>query len=188
MTAALTEYTEYDDVRRSRTARGDAGRRSVDVARAPAADAVEATGHGHPGTTPAHPEHGHTPGLEKTFDHTIRHAIRVLACDGDPQQGVSHEASSPAGHRQPGNLVVLRDDHPIPSEDAPSAAVPKDVLVRCRACGCQVQQVDRTACGTCTEDAEALHRALSAARRETSRSLLPCLEWFDEQDRRGGRR
>jgi transketolase len=270
MTAALTEY---DDVHQAPVAWTDADRRSVDVARALAADAVEAAGHGHPGTaislapaahllfhkllrhdpadprwagrdrfvlscghasltlyvqlylsgyplglddlaalrregsrTPAHPEYGHTPGVETTtgplgqglanavgmamaarrerglfdpgappgtspFDHTIW----VFASDGDLQEGVSHEASSLAGHQQLGNLVVLWDDNRISIEDDTSVAVSEDVLARYRAYGWQVQQVDWTAGETYTEDVEALHRARSAARRETGRPSLVAL-------------
>ena len=239
-----------------------ADRRAVDVARALVIDAVEAAGHGHPGTaislapaayllfqkllrhdpsdpqwpgrdrfvlscghssltlytqlylsgyglglddlkalrtegslTPAHPEYGHTPGVETTtgplgqglanavgmamatrrerglfdpdaaagaspFDHTIW----VIASDGDLEEGISHEASSLAGHQKLGNLVVLWDDNRISIEDDTAIATSEDVLARYRAYGWHVQQVDWTETGTYREDVPALHRALSQAR------------------------
>jgi transketolase len=93
------------------------------------------------------------------FDHTIR----VFASDGDLQEGVSHEASSPAGHQRLGNLVVRGDGNRVPVEGGTAVAVPQDLPARHRARGRQVHQVDRTAGGTCPEDVPALHRALTAA-------------------------
>ncbi|MGW3323545.1 transketolase [Streptomyces virginiae] len=248
-------------------------RRTVDVARALAVDAVEAAGHGHPGTamslapaayllfqrllrhdpadprwagrdrfvlscghssltlynqlylsgyglelddikalrtadslTPAHPEYGHTPGVETTtgplgqglangvgmamaarrerglfdpdaapgtspFDHTVW----VFASDGDLEEGISHEASSLAGHQKLGNLVVLHDDNHISIEDDTQIAQSEDVAARYRAYGWHVQQVDWTATGSYVEDVEALHTALAAARAETDRPSLVAL-------------
>ncbi|POX56978.1 transketolase [Streptomyces sp. Ru71] len=250
-----------------------ADRRAVDVAKGLAIDAVEAAGHGHPGTaislapaahllfqkllrhdpsdpawagrdrfvlscghasltlytqlylsgypltlddlralrtegslTPAHPEYGHTPGVETTtgplgqglanavgmamaarrerglfdpdaepgtspFDHTIW----VFASDGDLEEGISHEASSLAGHQRLGNLVVLWDDNRISIEDDRSVATSEDVLARYRAYGWHVQQVDWTASGEYAEDTAALHRALSEARDRTDRPSLVAL-------------
>ncbi|MEY2226528.1 transketolase [Streptomyces sp. BF23-19] len=248
-------------------------RRTVDVARALAVDAVEAAGHGHPGTamslapaayllfqrllrhdpadprwagrdrfvlscghssltlynqlylsgyglelddikalrtadslTPAHPEYGHTPGVETTtgplgqglangvgmamaarrerglfdpdaapgtspFDHTVW----VFASDGDLEEGISHEASSLAGHQKLGNLVVLHDDNHISIEDDTQIAQSEDIAARYRAYGWHVQQVDWTATGSYVEDVEALHTALAAARAETDRPSLVAL-------------
>ncbi|MFK4149084.1 hypothetical protein [Streptomyces sp. NPDC004065] len=93
------------------------------------------------------------------FDHTIR----VFASDGDLQEGVSHEASSLAGHQRLGNLVVRGDGNRVPVEGGTAVAVPEDVPARHRARGRQVHQVDRPAGGTCPEDVPPLHGALTAA-------------------------
>jgi transketolase len=248
-------------------------RRAVDVARALAVDAVEAAGHGHPGTamslapaayllfqrllrhdpadpqwagrdrfvlscghssltlyiqlylsgyglglddlkalrtegslTPAHPEHGHTPGVETTtgplgqglanavgmamaarrerglfdpdapagespFDHTIW----AFTSDGDLEEGISHEASSLAGHQKLGNLVVLYDDNHISIEDDTQIAQSEDVLARYRAYGWHVQRVDWTEGDEYTEDVPALQAALEAARAVTDRPSLVAL-------------
>ncbi|MGW0736638.1 transketolase [Streptomyces sp. NPDC002851] len=258
--AAPLEWTELD-------------RRAVDVARCLAVDAVEAAGHGHPGTamslapaayllfqrllrhdptdpqwagrdrfvlscghssltlynqlylsgygleladikalrtegsrTPAHPEYGHTPGVETTtgplgqglanavgmamaarrerglldpdapagqspFDHTIW----VFASDGDLEEGISHEASSLAGHQKLGNLVVLYDDNRISIEDDTRIAQSEDVLARYRAYGWHVQQVDWTTDDGYAEDVPALHAALDHARGVTDRPSLIAL-------------
>lgn len=250
-----------------------ADRRAVDVAKGLAIDAVEAAGHGHPGTaislapaahllfqkllrhdpadptwegrdrfvlscghasltlytqlylagyplalddlkalrtegsaTPAHPEYGHTPGVETTtgplgqglanavgmamaarrerglfdpdaepgtspFDHTVW----VFASDGDLEEGISHEASSLAGHQRLGNLVVLWDDNRISIEDDRAVASSEDVLARYRAYGWHVQQVDWTATGGYAEDVEALHRAMAEARDRSDRPSLVAL-------------
>ncbi|MFI9778638.1 transketolase [Streptomyces sp. NPDC051956] len=154
-------------------------------------------------STPAHPEYGHTPGVETTtgplgqglanavgmamaarrerglfdpdtapgtspFDHTIW----VFASDGDLEEGISHEASSLAGHQQLGNLVVLWDDNRISIEDDTAIAMSEDVAARYRAYGWDVRQVDWTKGGQYAEDVPALHRALSAARDSDRPSLI----------------
>ncbi|MFE9120570.1 transketolase [Streptomyces sp. NPDC007172] len=250
-----------------------ADRRAVDVAKGLAIDAVEAAGHGHPGTaislapaahllfqkllrhdpadptwegrdrfvlscghasltlytqlylsgyplalddlkalrtegslTPAHPEYGHTPGVETTtgplgqglanavgmamaarrerglfdpdaepgtspFDHTVW----VFASDGDLEEGISHEASSLAGHQRLGNLVVLWDDNRISIEDDRAVASSEDVLARYRAYGWHVRRVDWTVTGAYAEDVEALHRAMAEARDRSDRPSLVAL-------------
>ncbi|MGK5632348.1 transketolase [Streptomyces sp. URMC 123] len=248
--------------------------RAVAVARALAVDAVEAAGHGHPGTamslapaahllfqrllrhdpadpgwagrdrfvlscghaaltlynqlhlcgyglelddlkalrkadsrTPGHPEHGLTPGVETTtgplgqglanavgmamaarrerglfdpdapagtspFDHTIW----VFASDGDLEEGISHEASSLAGHQRLNNLVVLYDDNRISLEGDTRISQSEDVLARYRAYGWHVREVDWTTPeGGYLENMPALYAALAAARDEAHRPSIVAL-------------
>ena len=95
--------------------------------------------------TPAHPEYGHTKGVEITtgplgsgiasavgmamaarfekglFDPQssttlFDHNIWVIASDGDLQEGLSAEASSLAGTQELSNLIVIYDDNRISIE------------------------------------------------------------------------
>ncbi|WP_081746447.1 transketolase [Arthrobacter sp. H5] len=108
---------------------------------------------------------------ESPFDHTIW----VIASDGDLQEGVSSEASSLAGHQELGNLVVLYDENHISIEDDTDIAFTENVLGRYEAYGWHVQRVDWTKTGEYVEDVEELHRALSAAKAETSKPSIVSL-------------
>lgn len=116
--------------------------------------------------TPAHPEYGHTTGVETTtgplgqgvamavgmamaakrahatadsdlFDPTIW----AIAGDGCLQEGVSAEASSLAGHLGLGNLVVIYDDNQISIDGNTNLAFTEDVSARYRAYGWNVIEV-----------------------------------------------
>jgi transketolase len=94
------------------------------------------------------------------FDH---HVFAIMS-DGDIEEGISHEASSLAGHQQLGNLVVLYDDNTISIEDDTNIAKSEDVCARYAAYGWHVQKVSfRTADGY-HEDVQALYDALLTAR------------------------
>ncbi len=108
---------------------------------------------------------------ESPFDHTIW----VIASDGDLQEGVTAEASSLAGHQELGNLVVLYDENHISIEDDTDIAFTENVLGRYEAYGWHVQRVDWTKTGEYVEDIEELHRALTAARAETSKPSIVSL-------------
>jgi transketolase len=147
--------------------------------------------------TPGHPEHGHTVGVETTtgplgqglgnavgmamaaryerglfdpdspagespFDHTIY----AICSDGDMEEGISSEAASLAGHQRLGNLVLIYDDNHISIEGNTGVAFSEDVLARFEAYGWHTQRV------TDGEDVEAMYRALTAARDETSRPSI----------------
>ncbi len=100
------------------------------------------------------------------FDHTIW----CFASDGDLEEGVSAEASSLAGTQQLGNLVLLWDDNHISIEDDTAIAFGEDTVARYEAYGWHVQRVDWLGDdGSYSEDVQALHAALVAARAETSR-------------------
>ncbi len=97
------------------------------------------------------------------------HHIWCIVSDGDIEEGISHEASSLAGHQKLGNLIVLYDSNHISIEDDTQIALSEDVLKRYEAYGWHVQSVDWTATGEYAEDVEALYAALEAARAETDR-------------------
>ncbi|MFG1710209.1 transketolase [Nonomuraea sp. M3C6] len=150
--------------------------------------------------TPGHPEHGHTAGVETTtgplgqglgnavgmamaarrerglFDPDAEpgsspfdHHIWCVVSDGDIEEGISHEASSLAGHQQLGNLIVLYDDNHISIEDDTLIAKSEDVVARYDAYGWHTQSVDWTVNGDYAEDIQALYDALEAAKAETDR-------------------
>ncbi|MGW1881951.1 transketolase [Streptomyces sp. NPDC001970] len=97
------------------------------------------------------------------FDHTIW----AIAGDGCLQEGISHEASSLAGHQKLGNLVLLWDDNHISIEGDTATAVSEDTLQRYEAYGWHVQRVEQLPNGDL--DPAGLHRALKAAQEETER-------------------
>ncbi len=100
------------------------------------------------------------------FDHTIW----CFASDGDLEEGVSAEASSLAGTQNLGNLVLLWDDNHISIEDDTAIAFGEDTCARYEAYGWHVQRVDwLSEDGTYTEDVQALHAAMVAAREVTDR-------------------
>jgi transketolase len=109
------------------------------------------------------------------------HYIYSFVSDGDIEEGISHEASSLAGHQQLGNLIVLYDDNTISIEDDTNIAKSEDVAARYAAYGWHVQRVSwRTADGY-HEDAGALDRAFAEARAHTDRpsfiSLRTIIAW-----------
>ena len=101
------------------------------------------------------------------------HHIWVVASDGDIEEGISHEASSLAGHHKLGSLVVIYDDNRISIEDDTRIALSEHVPDRYRAYGWHVQAVDwrrgDPADGDYHEDVPALWEALRAAATEPDR-------------------
>ena len=145
--------------------------------------------------TPAHPEFGHTVGVETTtgplgqgvgmgvglalaaaharavsdcelFDPTIW----VLAGDGCMEEGVSSEASSLAGHLGLGNLVVIYDDNRISIDGDTHLAFTEDVSARYRAYGWNVLEVPLQSDGDI--DVVALDAAMAAAKADRSAPTL----------------
>jgi transketolase len=92
------------------------------------------------------------------------HHIYAFVSDGDIEEGISHEASSIAGHQQLGSLVVLYDDNSISIEDDTAIAKSEDVCARYEAYGWHVQRLDWRRPDGYAEDVQALYRALIAAR------------------------
>jgi transketolase len=100
------------------------------------------------------------------------HHVYVFASDGDIEEGITHEASSIAGHQELGNLIVLYDDNHISIEDDTEIAKSEDVCARYEAYGWHVQRVSWRTPDGYSEDAGALHRAMLAAREHTARPSL----------------
>jgi transketolase len=142
--------------------------------------------------TPGHPERGHTPGVEVTTGplgqgvsnavgmamaerflaerfnrpgyELVDHHTYVICSDGDMMEGVSQEAASIAGHFGLGKLIVCYDDNRITIDGTTSISFDtENHIARMHADGWHVQRVEDS------EDVQALHRALLAARAETER-------------------
>jgi transketolase len=120
--------------------------------------------------TPGHPEYGHTPGVETTTGPLgqgiatavgmalaerllaarlntddlaiIDYRTYVICSDGDLMEGLSSEASSLAGHLKLGKLICLYDDNGISIDGSTKLAFTEDVLLRYKAYGWHVDEVD----------------------------------------------
>jgi transketolase len=95
------------------------------------------------------------------------HHIYVFASDGDIEEGITHEASSLAGHQDLGNLIVLYDDNSISIEDDTNIAKSEDVAARYEAYGWHVQRVSWVTAEGYHEDVDALADAFENARNNT---------------------
>jgi transketolase len=102
---------------------------------------------------------------ESAFDHQVY----VICSDGDIEEGISHEASSLAGHQKLGNLTVIYDDNSISIEDDTNVAKSENVAARYEAYGFHVQHVDFRTQDGYHEDVEALYQAILAAKAVTDR-------------------
>jgi transketolase len=142
--------------------------------------------------TPGHPERGHTPGIEVTTGplgqgvsnavgmamaerflaerfnrpghEVVDHHTYAICSDGDMMEGVSQESASIAGHFGLGKLIVCYDDNRITIDGTTSISFDtENHIARMHADGWHVQRVADS------EDVQALHDALLAARAETER-------------------
>jgi transketolase len=104
------------------------------------------------------------------------HHVYVIASDGDLQEGVTGEASSLAGHQQLGNLVVIYDANQISIEDDTDIAFTEDVAARYESYHWHVQTVDWKKTGEYVEDVRELHRAIEAAKAETTKPSIIILK------------
>jgi transketolase len=104
------------------------------------------------------------------------HHVYVFASDGDIEEGISHEASSLAGHQQLGNLIMLYDDNSISIEDDTAIAKSEDVAARYEAYGWHVQRVSWRHPEGYREDIEPLRDALLLARENTVQPSLIALQ------------
>ena len=110
-------------------------------------------------------EHFNRPGYELVDHHTY-----AICSDGDMMEGVSQEAASIAGHFGLGKLTVCYDDNRITIDGATSISFDtENHLARMHAEGWHVQRVHDS------EDLDALHAALLAAREETERPSFICV-------------
>ena len=98
------------------------------------------------------------------------HFIYAFASDGDIEEGITHEASSLAGHQELGNLVVVYDDNRISIEDNTNIAKSEDVGARYEAYGWHVQYVSWVqADGSYEENVQALDEAFENAKAVTGK-------------------
>jgi len=145
-------------------------------------------------TTPGHPEHGLTPGVEVTTGplgqgfangvgmaiaedylagrynrpghQIVNHYTYALVSDGDLMEGVSAEAASLAGHLKLGKLIYLYDDNHITLSAATHITFTEDRAMRFEAYGWHTQIVENG------NDLAAIDRALRAAQAEKERPSL----------------
>ncbi|MBM3483510.1 MAG: transketolase [Alphaproteobacteria bacterium] len=142
--------------------------------------------------TAGHPEYGHGGGIETTTGPLgqgianavgmaiaerhlaarfgapmIDHHIYVIAGDGCLMEGISHEAASLAGHLKLDRLIVLYDSNDISIDGPTSLALSDDAAKRFAAYGWDTQTVNG-------HDPEAVARALEAAKKTTTPSLIIC--------------
>jgi transketolase len=100
--------------------------------------------------------------------HTIvDHYTYALVSDGDLMEGISHEASSLAGHLKLGKLIYLYDDNLISLDGPTSLSFTEDVAKRYEAYGWQTLRV-----GDGNTDLDSIDKALAAARAETARPSI----------------
>ena len=147
--------------------------------------------------TPGHPEYGHTPGVETTTgplgqgianavgmamaeahlaavfnregNQIVDHYTYFICSDGDLMEGISHEASSFAGHYKFGKLIGFYDDNHITIDGPTELTYTDDAGARFEAYGWHVQHV------TDVNDLDALDAAIDAAKAETGRpSMIVC--------------
>jgi transketolase len=144
-------------------------------------------------STPGHPEHGRTPGVETTTgplgqglangvgmalaermlaarcnagERVITdHTTWVIASDGDMMEGVQSEAASLAGHLGLGRLIVWYDSNRITIDGSTDLTFTEDVGRRYEAMGWHVQSVD-------AHDHHAIEAAIVQAREATDRPSL----------------
>lgn len=97
----------------------------------------------------------------------VDHYTYAFCSDGDLMEGISHEASSLAGHLGLGKLICLFDDNKISIEGSTDLAFTEDVAKRYEAYGWQVINI-----GDKSNDLEALEKAFLDAKADSSRPSL----------------
>ena len=143
--------------------------------------------------TPGHPEYHHADGIELTTgplgqgvaeavgmalgeriingqfgDDLVNHYTYVFMGDGCLMEGISQEAISLAGHLKLGRLIAFWDNNSISIDGATSLAVSDDEVMRFRASGWQVLEIDG-------HDTDAIRDAITTARAETDRpTMIAC--------------
>ena len=133
--------------------------------------------------TPGHPETGHTAGVEVTTGplgqgianavgmavaerwlrhrfgtDVCNHRVFALCSDGDLSEGISHEASSLAGHQQLDRLICIYDDNRITIDGATDLSLSDNAAQRFAAYGWHVVNL-----GEAAEDLDALEEGIRGA-------------------------
>ncbi|MCY4134373.1 MAG: transketolase [bacterium] len=133
--------------------------------------------------TPGHPETGHTAGVEVTTGplgqgianavgmavaerwlrhrfgaDVCNHRVFALCSDGDLSEGISHEASSLAGHQQLDRLICIYDDNRITIDGSTGLSLSDDAAQRFAAYGWHIVNL-----GEAAEDLDALEAGIRAA-------------------------
>jgi transketolase len=144
--------------------------------------------------TPGHPEVGHTPGVETTtgplgqgvanavglavaerhlaatFNRDghviIDHHTYFIAGDGCLMEGISHEASSFAGHQKLGKLIGFFDDNHITIDGGTNLSCSDDPAKRFEAYGWQVLHIADV------NDLAQIDRAIAEAKADTTRPTM----------------
>ncbi len=144
--------------------------------------------------TPGHPEVELTPGVETTTGplgqgitnaigmaaaysflsnkfnkddiKILDHFIYVITSDGEIMEGISHEASSFAGHNKLGNLIVFYDDNKISIDGSLDLTMSENVAMRYEAYGWHVQKVQDG------NNLDELNKAVEAAKKDERPSII----------------
>ena len=144
--------------------------------------------------TPGHPEVHHTPGVETTTGplgqglanavgfavaeaqlaaefnreghEIVDHHTYFVAGDGCLMEGISHEASSYAGHFKLGKLIGFFDDNHITIDGSTDLSCSDDAAARFGAYGWQVLHIADV------NDLDAIDAAIAAAKAETTRPTM----------------
>jgi transketolase len=142
--------------------------------------------------TPGHPEVHHTAGVEVTTGplgqgignavgmaiaerqlrarfgtEVVDHHTFTICSDGDLMEGVSHEASSLAGHLGLGRLIAVYDDNHITIDGETELAYSDDAGKRFEAYGWRVDNLGESA-----NDVDTLEAALRRAKEDEERPTL----------------
>jgi transketolase len=96
--------------------------------------------------------------LNQNYSGVIDHFTYVICSDGDLMEGVSHEASSLAGHLGLGKLICLYDDNEITIDGRTDISFTEDVQSRYEAYGWHVETVEDG------NDVDAIDQAIARAR------------------------
>ena len=108
--------------------------------------------------------------LAATYNQTdfpiVDHYTYVLCGDGDLMEGISHEASSMAGHMKLDKLIVLYDSNDISLDGPTSKAFTENVGARYEAYGWQHILVKDG------RDLNAISAAIEAAKQEKNKPTL----------------
>lgn len=144
--------------------------------------------------TPGHPEYGYADGVETTtgplgqglgnavgmaiaeshlaavFNRPghdiVDHFTYAVCSDGDLMEGVSHEASSFAGHFGLGKLIVFYDDNHITIDGSTDLSYSDDVAQRFSGYGWQVLHIDDV------NDLEQIDHAIEKAKADRKRPTM----------------